>query len=139
VNEKAQCVFSSRLGVEHMNTRAIAVEFRLAHWAQIMQERVESGMTIRSFCKAKGMGLNTYFYWQKKLREAAVSQMAAAAQPEQQALVPSGWATVSPAEETAPAQPQGLTLRVGGAEIEVRPGYDEVLLASVIKTLSRPC
>ena len=119
-----------------MNTREIAVEFRLTHWAQIMQERVDSGMTIRAYCKAKGMGLNTYFYWQKKLREAAAQQLTAAAQCEQQALVPSGWASVT--EEVA-SQPQGLTLRIGGAEIELRQGYDEALLASVIKTLSGSC
>ena len=120
-----------------MNTREIAVEFRMAHWAQIMQERVDSGMTIRAYCKAKGMGLNTYFYWQKKLREAAALQLAAAAQPDQsQAMIPCGWATVSPAEEAAPTQPQGLTLRIGGAEIELRQGYDETLLASVCKMLT---
>ena len=120
-----------------MNTREIAVEFRLAHWAQIMQERVDSGMTIRAYCKAKGMGLNTYFYWQKKLREAAAQQLTATAEP--QALVPGGWTTVSAAEEAVPEQAEGLTLRVGGVEVQVHQGYDEALLASVIKTLSRSC
>jgi len=123
-----------------MNTREIAAEFRLAHWAQIMQERMDSGQSIRGFCRVKGFGTNTYFYWQRKLREAAAQQIAAAIQPEpSQALVPSGWATVAAAEEAAPKQSEHLTLRIGGAEIEVRQGYDEALLASIIKTLSQVC
>ena len=123
-----------------MNTREIAVEFRLGHWARIMQERADSGLSIRAYCKENGIGTNVYHYWQRKLREAAAEQLSAgAAHPEQQALAPSGWATVSPAEEAVTEQAEGLTLRIGGAEIEVHQGYDEALLASVIKTLSRTC
>jgi len=122
-----------------MNTREIAVEFRLGHWARIMQERVDSGQSIRAYCKENGIGTNVYHYWQRKLREVAAEQLsAAAAHPEQQDLVPSGWATVSPAEEPVPEQAGGLTLRIGGAEIEVRQGFDEALLASVCRALSPP-
>ena len=119
-----------------MNTREIAVEFRLAHWAQIMQERVASGMSIKAYCKTNGIGANTYFYWQKKLRAAAAQQLAAAAQPERQALVPSGWTAVT--EDIAtPEQESSLTLRVGGVEVQVRQGFDEALLASVCRALSQ--
>jgi len=124
-----------------MDTREIATEYRLSHWAQIMQERTASGQSIRAFCQANGFSTNTYFYWQKKLREAAAQQLAGAAEPreDQQALLPNGWAQACIAQERAPAQAGGLTLRVGGAEIEVHQGFDEALLASVIKTLSRSC
>jgi len=117
-----------------MNTREIATGLRLAHWAQIMQERVASGLSIKAYCKANGIGANTYFYWQKKLREAAARQLAAV--PSDQALVPGGWVAIT---ETAPAESQSLTLRISGAEIEIREGFDEMLLASVIKTLSQSC
>ena len=77
--------------------------------------------------------------WAQVMREAAVCQMAAEAQPEQQILVPSGWATVCAAEEAVPEQAGSLTLRIGGAEIEVRQGFDEGLLASVCRALSSSC
>ena len=109
-----------------MKTREIAVEFRLGHWAQIMQDRAASGMSIRAYCKEKGIGTNVYHYWQRKLREAAAQQLAATTEPEkeQQTLVPSGWVQACIAEEAAPEQAGGLTLRIGGAEIEVRHGFD---------------
>jgi len=118
-----------------MNMKEIATEFRLGHWAQILQDRAASGMSIKGYCKEKGIAVNVYFYWQKKLREAAAQQLAIASEPGSQALTPMGWATV---QEIEPKQSGGLTLRIGGAEIELHQGYDEALLASVIKTLSRP-
>jgi len=122
-----------------MNTREMATQYKMTQWRQIIQDRAASGLNIREFCEQRGIARQAYHYWQKKLREAAAEQLNQPAAPgaESQALVPSGWATVT--EEIAPTEPQGLTLRVGGAEIELHQGYDEVLLASVIKTLSGLC
>jgi len=54
-----------------MNTRKIAAEYRLTQWAGIIRERQESGLNVKAFCEAKGFHENIYFYWQRKLREAA--------------------------------------------------------------------
>ena len=59
-----------------MNTREIASEYRLAHWAQIMQDRVASGLSVRAYCKQAGFHENNYFYWQRKLREASCEELA---------------------------------------------------------------
>ena len=119
----------------------MATEFRLAQWAQGMQERKASGQSVADFCEARGVSRNTYFYWQRRLREAAALQLGASAEPGAgtQALVPSGWATVSAAEEAVPERTNGLVLRIGGAEIEVCQGFDEALLASVCKMLTGLC
>ena len=58
-----------------VNTRYIASEYRLAHWAEIMRKRIESGLCIRAFCKNTEIHENTYFYWQRKLRESACEQL----------------------------------------------------------------
>jgi len=58
------------------NTREIAAEYRLSHWAGIMQERVSSGMSVKAYCASVGLHENVYYYWQKKLREAAYDQLA---------------------------------------------------------------
>ena len=60
-----------------INTREIAEEYRLSHWAQIMHERMESGMSIKAYCRQLGISTNTYFYRQKKLRESACAHLAA--------------------------------------------------------------
>lgn len=119
-----------------MNTREMATQYKMAQWAQIMQERAASGLNIKEFCEQRGIARQTYHYWQCKLRDAAARQLATAAEPGSQGLVPAGWAQV--AEEESPAlEPQGLTLRIGGAEIEVHQGFNEALLASVCRALSQ--
>ena len=117
-----------------MDTKEVTTEIRMAQWAQVMSDRAASGQSIAAYCTERGIGRHSYFYWQRKLREAAAQQLAEA-QPET-ALVPSGWATISPAEDVAPEQAGSLTLRVGGVEIQVSDGFDEALLASVCKALS---
>lgn len=57
-----------------VNMREIAEEYRLSHWAQIMQERKASGMSIKAYCESVGIHFNRYFYWQRKLREAALKE-----------------------------------------------------------------
>ena len=59
-----------------VNTREIAQEYRLGHWAKIMQEREQSGLSIKAFCQQIGIATNTYFYWQRKLRETACRELA---------------------------------------------------------------
>jgi len=60
-----------------MNTKDIAAEYRLSHWAGIMKERAASGLSIKAFCKSAGIHTNVYHYWQRKLREAACAELAA--------------------------------------------------------------
>ena len=55
-----------------MNMREVAAEYRLGHWAGVMREQTESGMSIKKFCEMREIRENVYYYWQKKLREASV-------------------------------------------------------------------
>ena len=56
-----------------MSTRKITLEYRMAQWAQVLQDRKESGESIRKYCKARGISTDRYFYWQRKLRGAVCS------------------------------------------------------------------
>jgi putative transposase len=117
-----------------MNTRKIAAEHRLAHWSQIMRDRVEKGLSIRAYCENSGIHENTYFYWQHKLREAAcVGTQMATIEVEEKSLVPKGWAALSVSEKSA--QPEGLTIEVGGCRITVCDKTNPELLAKVCRAL----
>ena len=56
-----------------METREQAAEYRLSHWRGVLQERNASGMSVRVYCRSIGLKENVYYYWQRKLREAAVN------------------------------------------------------------------
>ena len=54
-----------------MEARAIKTEYRLSQWAQIVQERNASGMSINEYCKENNIVESRYFYWLKKIKEKA--------------------------------------------------------------------
>lgn len=58
-----------------MNTNLIAKEYRLSHWAGVLRDRQESGLSVRAYCEREGFHENIYFYWQRKLREAACTEL----------------------------------------------------------------
>lgn len=123
---------------QKMNTREIASEFRLSHWAQIMRDRSASGMSIRGYCKSTGICENVYYYWQRKLREAACGELVMAQGEQEKALIPTGWAVCKAAETAAPQRPS-LTIEIGGCRITVEADADLELLARTCRMLKSLC
>ncbi len=112
-----------------MNTRDIASEYRLAHWAQATRERADRGLSVRAYCAETGIHENTYFYWQRKLREAACSEIQVTGE---KSIMPNGWALCVKGE---PSQAQELTVEVNGYRIAVNKDTDPELLTKVCRTL----
>ena len=56
-----------------MNTREATNQVRLSQWAQIVQNRCDSGLSIEEYCAQSGITRHQYYYWLRKLRAAAIS------------------------------------------------------------------
>ena len=119
-----------------MNTREIAEEYRLTHWAGIMRERSESGLSIKDFCKSAGFHENVYFYWQRKLREAACEQLLIAAKGRKPEIseVPSGWA-VCDVTEIRPVE-NAVSVISGQAAVSSGHNQNTTLLESKASVVS---
>ena len=117
-----------------MDTRKITSDYRLSHWAQILQERRGSGLSIIDFCQEKGINKNTYFYWQKKLRVAACTELSKNT-GESVNLAPSGWVQLS----TMQLQPQklkaSLDIEINGCHVTVNSETDLELLKKICHVL----
>ena len=118
-----------------MKTREIAEEYRLSHWAGIMQERQASGLSIKAFCKNAGFHENAYYYWQRKLREAAVTELTERNPGKE--LIPVGWTRVSPTENrTENAISEGsLAIDINGCRITVNNEISSELIVKVCRAL----
>lgn len=119
-----------------MDTRRIAKDLRLRHWAGIMRERKESGLSIRRWCRENVIGETTFYYWQRKLREAACEQL------EQQSgtsLIPATptFAQVHLEEE----QPTGgkIIIRLGAAEVEIAGNASPEVVERILRVLRESC
>lgn len=60
-----------------MTTKEMTYQYRSSQWSELVKERVELGLSIRAYCAKKGFAENTYFYWQRRLRETARTQVEA--------------------------------------------------------------
>ena len=52
---------------------AVRDNYRMEQWAQIIQECQQSGLTNRAFCMQHHISEKSYYYWLRKLRNAAAS------------------------------------------------------------------
>jgi len=129
-----------------IDTRAIATEYRMSQWQQIMQDRVSSGLNIREYCNSKNMQENTYYYWQKKIRETAYEARGAKTETVQNELIetstmcpsaPIGWALCAPSK-TDPKQ-KIIQVEIGKGKVTVTPDTDSELLRKVLKMLVSLC
>jgi len=119
-----------------MDTRKIAGELRLGHWAGNMRERKDSGLSVRRWCREQGISEKTYYYWQRKLRESACERLA---QGNDSALVP---ATPAFAQIQLPKESSGdgnITIRLSGAEVEITGHASAEVVESVLRILRESC
>ena len=49
----------------------ITHQVRAEHWAKIMNECINSGMSKTAWCRANGISAKQFFYWQRILRREA--------------------------------------------------------------------
>ncbi len=118
-----------------VNTRGIAKEYRLSHWAQVMRERQESGQSIKGYCRQTGIAVNTYHYWQRKLRASACEAlMAGESAPLPVASAPKGW-TVCEAEKPDVGSAATVSIEIGKCRVTVTADADEELLGKVCRVL----
>jgi len=60
----------------------------MSHWAKIITDQKESGLTVRAYCEEAGFHENSYYYWQKKLRTAVIDELTTATDEQTQELAP---------------------------------------------------
>jgi hypothetical protein len=110
-----------------VNTRQVAAEYRLAQWTQALAERKANGESISDFCRNKGVSRNTYFYWQRKLREAACERLS-------EIQSPSTGLSVQGFTEVQLAHPPVLPIAVSASQICVEAGRYKITTDSAYPT-----
>ena len=116
-----------------MDTQKIARQFRLSEWSKAVKERIASGQSVDAFCEAKSISKATYYYRQKKVREAACAELAAT-QSGENTIVPAGWTQLAEVESVTAGE-SSLAIEIEGCFIHVNVQTDPKLLAKVCRVL----
>ena len=128
-----------------INTREIAAEYRLSHWSSIIQERNASGKSIKSYCESIGIRTNVYFYWQRKLREAACQELLPAIiSDKEKAIIPSGWAVcdvnLEPTSISSISAPTAdIVIEIGKSRVTADADTNLDLLGNICRMLMSLC
>ena len=122
--------------------KQIARQVRMTHWAQMMRERRDSGASVREWCSGKGINEKTYYYWQRRLREAACTELAL----QGAATGRSGQQTQSFTELRVAGLPAhserisgAVQIEVGEITIKADNTYAPEQLATLLRALTQTC
>lgn len=55
-------------------TRLAVRESRIQHWTKIFEDRINSGHSTKEYCNIHGISKDQYYYWLRKVREAALEE-----------------------------------------------------------------
>lgn len=102
---------------------AVRDEYRLQNWAQIIRERQESGLTNKEFCAQRGITEKKYYYWLRRVREAA----AEATEPQ----------LVRLDENSSAGNGRRIEIRYGEAELKLPEDVDLKAVAILLNALRR--
>lgn len=119
----------------------------MAQWAQVIQERKASGENVKEYCQNRGLSRDAYFYWQKKLKEAAYEQLAVmkTAAGETNLIAATGFAEIKIRDEQSLAPCTGgipggqLTADISGIKVTIDAAYPVDQLACLLRGLRKPC
>ena len=119
----------------------ITHQVRAEHWAKIMNECINSGMSKTAWCRANGISEKQFFYWQRLLRREAFekSQNPALPMAASQDQLSATQRTVAFTEIKLPSVPQSassvfrpdLVIRKGDFILEIANSASEDLLSRI--------
>ena len=113
------------------------------HWTKIMNECINSGMSKTAWCKANGISVKQFFYWQRILRREAFENSRNASLPvaggPDQELTPVTQRTVSFTEFKLPSSPPNtapvfhpdFVIRKGNLILEIANSASDELLSRI--------
>ena len=115
----------------------IRQQVRLNQWSAMVQEREDSGLSVKAFCKQAGIATKTYYYRLRRLREAAIKQtqmrtvQPTTSQPELVQFTPPTGYICDPA-------PQSIVIRTSSTTVEIPMNTNPEVVAAAVSFLKQP-
>ena len=110
-----------------MDTKLVTTELRLTQWKAIIEDRIQSGMTINEYCAQHQLSRNAYFYWLRRVKKAAIK---ASGFDFVELPTPDTSPTIS-----APSDPS-ISIAVNGLTINIHQTFSKVLLSDILEAVA---
>ena len=104
-----------------MNTKLATKQIPMQQWAATIKDCRASGMTVDDYCQQHGISHDAYYYWLRKVKEAALNQ--------------NGFVEITPLKASEAAIPITLTAKINDVTLEIKEGISAELLTNVIRVI----
>ncbi len=105
-----------------MDTKLATKQIRLNEWAGIIRDCNASSLTVNEYCSQHNLSRDAYYYWLRKVREAALQQAGFVELPAATAVSKSGPSAFS----------TQMIIRVGETELLVNQDSPDELVRRVL-------
>jgi len=127
-----------------MNTKTTTSEYRLKQWTKLVQDRDNSGLTIKSYCESIGMAEHSYYHRLRKVREAACNELAKLEGGAAGGLTAALFAEVQlpemPKTQPASVVPEThICIEASGLRLTAGSEYPIHKLTEILHSVIRPC
>lgn len=113
-----------------MDIHLVTTNVRLEHWTGIIQDRINSGLTVKDYCIQNHVSRDAYFYWLRRIKltamESSPAQFAELKCPEPM--------TVSAVNTTSGFTPE-MTLMQNGITLGINSATSKGLILEVMELL----
>lgn len=112
-----------------MTNKEAVQAVQMQQWSEMVRECQDSGMSVKSWCAAKEMSRNTYFYRQKRVRKAVCQQLSVPQSCIAEVMFPQNSCQTG---VTAP-----VIIHIDSVAIEVNSGADEQTIVTALRAISK--
>ncbi len=106
-------------------------ELKLENWAEMVRECHASGMNVTQWCIANGINKKTYYYRQRKVRQAALAEL-----PQSENLPVFGKLQFTGVQQQIRST---VTVHLPYATLEITDGASEQTVTAVLAALKKTC
>jgi hypothetical protein len=117
-----------------VDTREVAQKYRMRQWVETIRECRSSGQTVKAWCADHSINTKSYYYWLKRIREAACEALPTLGESSSivPVNIPANGAGSGLGAKDASSQ---IVLRFGSVVLELRNNASATLIENTLKAL----
>ncbi len=115
-------------------------ECNLQLWLSRISECKASGKTVSEWCRLKGIGIKSYYYWMRKIKHEAFDALPQGlkCRSSHDTIRKTSFAEL-PARTAETKSSTAVILHISGTDLEIKNGADPATIKNVIHILGELC